>query len=214
MSRGRFITFEGGEGCGKSTQITLLVRTLEGRGVRVAQTREPGGTELGEAIRRWLLSPGGPPLSPPTEVLLFAAARAQLVAEVAEPALAAGTWVVSDRFLDSTTVYQSMARGLNRKQVDAINAMAVQQCIPDRTLVLAVPVELGLQRARAQQEFATATGDRIECETLAFHQAVYEGYHLLQQSDPKRIRLIDGTGSVDEVHARCWREVEPLLAAS
>lgn len=212
MSRGRFISFEGGEGGGKSTQLRLLVQALRERGLTVLATREPGGTPLGEAARAWLLAPEGPPLAPPAELLLFGAARAQLVADVLEPALGAGTWVVADRFLDSTTVYQSVARGLDRDLVSAVHTLAVGACLPDRTLVLDVPVDTGLARAHAQQEFAAAEpGDRIEREARAFHEAVRAGYHCLAQDEPARVRLIDATGPIEVVHAACWAAVSDLV---
>lgn len=213
MSRGRFITFEGGEGTGKTTQVARLAHALEARGLDVLTTREPGGTAFGEEARRWLLAPDREPLAPVTELMLFAAARAQLVAEVILPALDRGRWIIADRFLDSTTVYQAHARGLHRKQVDAVNALAVQDCLPDKTLVLDMPARLGLERAHAQQEFHVPGGDRIEREALAFHEAVRAGYHALADLEPDRVCLIDATGDPDTVHAACLAAVRDWIDA-
>lgn len=207
MSRGRFISFEGGEGCGKSTQVKLLATALGEHGIPVLTSREPGGTPLGEAVRRLLLAPNEAPLAAPTELMLFAASRAQLVADVIAPALNNGQWVVMDRFADSTTVYQACAQGLDRSLVEAVNALAVQGCRPDRTLVLDFPAAVGLERAHAQQEFAEVGGDRFEREALAFHEAVHAGYHALAQAEPERVRLIDGTGSIEDVHTACWAAI-------
>lgn len=196
---GRFITFEGTEGCGKSTQLSLLAGRLRAQGAEVIQTREPGGTPLGEDIRHLLIhAASGQGMCPQAEVLLFAASRAQHVREVIRPALAEGKTVLCDRFLDSTTVYQGAARRLPSKEVNALNAFAVDSCLPDLTLVLDIPAEVGLQRARQR---ASDAPDRMEQEELAFYQAVRQGFLDLARAEPERFAVIDGTLSVEAVTA-------------
>ena len=197
MGRGWFITFEGNEGCGKSTQIRRLAGALEAAGARVVTVREPGGTPLGERIRHLLQhAPEGNGMAAETELLLFAASRAQLVREVIRPALEAGAVVLSDRFLDSTTVYQGVARRLAPAEVAAINRFAVGETMPDATLVLDVPVALGRARVAAR---VGAAADRMEQEAPAFYHAVREGYLELARSEPGRVRLIDGARSEEAV---------------
>ena len=194
--RGVFITFEGGEGSGKSTQLRLLAHRLEAAGVRVRALREPGGTAVGEAIRTILLDPEHTGLDDTTEILLYEAARAQLVAEVIEPALDAGEAVLCDRFYDSTTAYQGHARGIDLDEVSALNRAASGGLTPDRTIVLDIDPRLGIKRATSHG------ADRLEGEDLAFHDAVRAGFLLIAAEEPARVRVVDAHGTVDEVAER------------
>jgi dTMP kinase len=194
--RGVFVTFEGGEGCGKSTQLKLLAHRLEAAGVAVRTLREPGGTAVGEAVRAILLDPDHTGLDDTAEILLYEAARAQLVAEVIEPALEAGEVVLCDRFYDSTTAYQGHARGIPLGHVDALNLAATGGLAPDRTIVLDVEPELGLTRATTQG------ADRLESEDLAFHQRVRCGFLAIAAEEPDRVRVVDASGDVDSVAER------------
>ncbi len=207
MDGGIFITFEGSDGCGKSTQIERLRRRLASGGTELPVTflREPGGTPLGEEIRRILrhTAPGWS-VSPEAELLLFAASRAQLVRETVLPALAAGGVVVCDRFLDSTTVYQGVARQLAPAAVDAINQFAAGTRRPDLTILLDLPPDVSLLRAyhRAGPELLPA--DRMELEPLAFYEAVRAGYLRLAELHPERFVVLDARGSVDEIEQGVW----------
>lgn len=202
MARGWFITFEGNEGCGKSTQIRRLARTLEAAGRRVVTVREPGGTPLGEQVRHLLQhAPEGHGMSAETELLLFAASRAQLVREVIRPALADGAVVLSDRFLDSTTVYQGVARRLARSDVARsdvarVNGFAVGGTLPDVTLVFDIPVDVGMSRVAARPG---AAADRMEQEPAAFYEAVRAGYLELADSEPGRVWVVNGMEAEDRV---------------
>ncbi|HPC82963.1 MAG TPA: dTMP kinase [Thermoanaerobaculaceae bacterium] len=207
--RGRFITFEGIEGCGKSTQHRLLADHLLARGLRVLLTREPGGTPLGEALRAILLDPASSP-TPMAELLILEAARAQHVSTLIAPALARGEWVLSDRFADASLAYQGAARGLGLDTVAALNAMVCGATRPDRTLVLDLDVELALERARRRAS-TTASNRRFEDEDLAFHRTVAEAYRALSAREPERVRTVDASGTPDEVLARVLAAVEDLL---
>ena len=199
MQRGKFITFEGSEGCGKSTQIRRLVAQLEARGLEVVLTREPGGTIIGEKIRHLLqYDPDSVRLSDESELLLFAASRAQLVRELILPALEKGKWVVADRFCDSTTIYQGVGRGLDLEAVRRINQFAVGPAVPDLTLLLDLDAATG--HARAVQASGTKK-DRMEAQSLAFFEAVRHGYLELARAEPERIALIDASGGIAEVSA-------------
>jgi len=203
----RFITLEGSEACGKSTQLELLADRLRGQGADVLLTREPGGTPLGEAVRHLLKhAPEGKGMSSEAELLLFAASRAQLVREVIAPALAEGVWVLSDRFLDSTTIYQGMARGLPLDQVDAVNHLAVGDCRPGLTLVLDLETEEALRRLRRRVR-PVGQEDRMETMPPAFYETVRRGYHQLAGQEPERVKLVDADGEVGDVHQRIWKEV-------
>jgi dTMP kinase len=204
--RGAFITFEGGEGSGKSTQIRRLLRRLESGRVAVRSLREPGGTAVGEAVRHILLDPESAGLDSRAELLLYEAARAQLVAEVIEPALAAGEVVVCDRFFDSSTAYQGHARGLALDEVAALNRSATAGLTPDRTIYLDLDPVLGLDRATA-----LAGADRLEAEDAAFHARVRHGFLAIAQAEPSRVRIVDASGTPDEVEARVWSELEGIL---
>ncbi len=190
MRRGLFVTFEGSEGCGKSTQIRHLAAWLNARGRLCVTTREPGGTPAGDEIRHLLQhSPQGHGLVPESELLLFAASRAQLVRELIIPALADGKTVVSDRFYDSTTVYQGVARRLAPETVRAINSFAIGNCIPDLTFLL----DMDAREAYARLHRRERPADRMESEPLAFYEAVREGYLHLAKTEPARFVILDAT---------------------
>lgn len=204
---GIFISFEGGEGCGKSTHLEEVAKRLTARGRAVLTVREPGGTEVGEQIRHLLQhSRHSSAMRPETELLLFCASRAQLVREILHPALEEGKIVLADRFLDSTTVYQGVARGLDAEQVARINRFAAGDCVPDLTVVIDLDPRIGLQRVRGRELF-----DRMENETIEFHQRVREGYRELARREPQRVKLVDGARSFAEVQAQIWQYVEQAL---
>ncbi len=203
---GLFITFEGGEGCGKSTQIATLKTRLEAMGKTVVQTREPGGTALGESVRNLLqYDDAGQGMSPEAELLLFAASRAQHVRELVAPAIAEGQIVLCDRFLDSTTVYQGVARAIDSKKVDTINQFAIGDTMPDLTILIDLPPEIGLARVHARSDGKL---DRMENEAIEFFQAVRQGYLDLAKSEPKRFLVLDGSQSVEELETQIWQKVE------
>ena len=200
-----FIALEGGEGAGKSTQIVLLAEKLKALGHRVLVTREPGGTPLGELIRHLLKhAPEGRGMSSHTEILLFLASRSELVRQVIIPALADGTWVVSDRFLDSTTVYQGAGRRLPTEIVERLNAFAVGPHLPGLTLVLEVEPDVAQNRlaARAGKEI-----DRMEAEPSDFFARVREGYREIARLHPQRVKLVSANGTREETAEAIWREV-------
>jgi dTMP kinase len=196
MSRGLLISFEGGEGCGKSTQISMLAARLESAGVRTRCLREPGGTRVGEAVRAILLDPDNSELDARAELLLYESARAQLVAEVIEPALEAGEVVLLDRYFDSSSAYQGYGRGLPLDEVAALNAAATGGLMPDRTLLLDLEVAEGVRRATA------GGADRLEGESVAFHERVRAGFLALAAGERERWRVIDASGSPAEVAER------------
>ncbi len=204
--KGLFITFEGVEGCGKTTQLARLRAYLEERAFPLTVTREPGGTPIAEAIRSLLLDPANTAMSAMAELLLYEAARAQHVAEVIAPALDKGQVVLCDRFADSTTAYQGAARGLPDTEVERLHALATAGVWPRLTILLDLDPEAGLRRARQR-----GRADRLEQESLAFHQRVRQGFMRLAEQDPERIRVLDGTGSVDEIAAAVRALVDPLL---
>jgi dTMP kinase len=195
------------DGSGKSTQAAMLADALEARGARVVRTREPGGTAVGERVREILLSGAPGELELSAEALLFAAARAELVRRVIAPAVDAGSWVVCDRFLDSSLADQGAARGLGVETVLQVNRLAVDGRLPDRSLVIDVPVALATSRR-------CATPDRIEAEGDGFLGRVADGYRDLAGMFPDRVRLVDGTGTRDEVHARVLDAVADLRGPS
>ena len=206
---GLFITFEGGEGCGKSTQIAALKARLEAIGKTVSQTPQPGGTALGESVRSLLQHDDeGQGMSPEAELLLFAASRAQHVRELIAPAIAQGQIVLCDRFLDSTTVYQGVARAIDSKKVDTINQFAIGDTKPDLTILIDLPPEIGLARVHARSDGQL---DRMENEAIEFFQAVRQGYLDLAKSEPKRFLVLDGSQTVEELETQIWQRVGATL---
>lgn len=210
--RGLFITFEGPEGSGKSTQAKHLAARLKACGREVVATREPGGTATGELIREILQNdPGGEAISAEAEMLLFAASRAQLVRTVILPALARGAWVVCDRFADSTTVYQGHGRGLDAGKIAAINALAVGSAAPDRTFLLDIDVATGFERLRMRHAGGKPGLDRIEREAAEFHGRVRDGYLALARQFPERITVLNTSDPEDIVQERIWESVRELM---
>ena len=215
MTRGRFITFEGTEACGKSTQYERVMVALRERGYEIISSREPGGTRTGELIRDVLQhNASGEDICPETEVLLFAASRAQLVRNVIVPALDAGTWVICDRFMDSTTAYQGYGRGFDVEKMIEINAFAVGDTVPDLTILLDVDVDTSLARMQARVHSTGEQLDRFERETREFHEKVRAGYRAMAERWPERFRVIDSSADVDGVAAEIWRSIEPLMSES
>jgi dTMP kinase len=207
--RGILISFEGSEGSGKSTQIAHLAEQLQAAGRRVFSTREPGGTEIGEQVRNILVhNSKGDEMCAETELLLFAASRAQLVREVIAPNLMKGVIVVCDRYIDSSTVYQGVARSLSLDPVQQINQFAVGNVLPDVTIVLDVPTRVSL--ARIQQR-ASDLPNRMERENIDFYKKVREGYLVLARSMPKRFFVVDGTLPEDEIRKLIWDEVQKRI---
>ena len=210
MSRGVFITLEGIEGAGKSTVVQWLGEWLRESGRTVRVTREPGGTELAEQVRRLVLEHGRERLSAEAETLLMFAARAIHLDNLIRPALAAGDWVVSDRFTDATRAYQGAGRGVDGAWIETIATRVHAGLVPDCTLLLDLPVAVGLARARARRGQA----DRIEAETEAFFERVRAGYLALEQREPQRIRRIDATASVPAVQAQVRAALAPWLTGA
>lgn len=208
---GFFITFEGIEGCGKSTQLARLAELLQGSGHRVRTTREPGGCPIADAVRRILLDSANHAMDCRSELLLYAAARAQHVAEVIRPALAAGEIVLCDRFSDATLAYQGYGRGLALALIEDLNRIATDGLVPDLTLLLDFPVETGLARARSRNSDRSGPDEgRFEEESLAFHDRVRAGYLTLARNQD-RFRVIDATGSMGEVAGRIAAAALPCL---
>lgn len=209
---GVFITFEGTEGGGKSTQIERLRKRVEGLGRAVRVLREPGGTPIGEEIRHTLKhSAHNHDMTPEAELLLMNASRAQLVRRVIQPALAAGEVVLCDRFFDSTIAYQGFGRGLDRTAVDAVIRFAIGSTVPHLTLLLAVPVEVSEERRRARAADAGAARDRFEEEDQAFFRRVEEGFQHQAAREPGRIRVVQAGKSREEVELEIWQIVRPLF---
>ena len=204
MLRLPFITFEGSEGSGKSTQADRLAARLQRSNVPYILTREPGGTPIGESIRDLLqFAPHNANMTPATELLLFEASRSQLVREVIKPALERGMCVIADRFFDSTTVYQGAARKLDREMIERVNAFAVGDCVPDVTFVL--DVDAATAESRMQREPRKA--DRMEQQPAEFYERVREGYREIATHEPKRIVLIDGSRDPDEIESEIWEKL-------
>ena len=202
---GCFITVEGIDGCGKSTQARLLVEDLERAGYDVLALREPGGVAISEKIRALLLDPAHAEMSATCELLLYEAARAQLVHEVVAPALAAGRVVVCDRFYDSTTAYQGFAGGVPLDAVMQANELAVGACAPDLTLVFDIDPTLAAERT------ASRTQDRMEAKGAAYQQRVAEGFRAIAAAEPARVKLIDAARDVDTIHAEVMTAVQAVL---
>ena len=200
--RGRFITFEGGEGSGKSTQIKILAERLQAEKLRAIVTREPGGSPGAEIIRHLVLSGVGKLLGADAETLLFAAARDDHVHAVIKPALEQGIWVLCDRFADSTRVYQGQLGNVLPGVLNAMERVTIGDLKPDLTVILDVPVEVGLQRAAARR--GSGAPDRFEAEDVAFHRKLRDAYRAIAASDPQRCVVIDADADLDMVAARVW----------
>lgn len=210
---GRFVTFEGIEGCGKTTQIGLATAWLKERGVPFLATAEPGGTPLGWKIREILLNRGSCAIGAEAELLLFAAARAQHVRETILPALNAGKWVLCDRFTDATLAYQGFGRGIDAAFIRTLNGFSACSLTPDLTILIDLPVETGLARANRRMDGVRpeAAEDRFECEDRAFHGRIRQGYLTLAAAEPERFRIIDGAADAATVHRGvCTRLAEFL----
>lgn len=211
--RGFFISFEGTEGSGKSTQISLLAEQLRSMGRRVLTLREPGGTPIGEEIRHTLKhSKDNEAMTPEAELLLMNASRAQLVREVIRPTLAAGGVVLCDRFYDSTTAYQGHGRQLDLGMVEAIINVAVGETRPDLTLLLLIPLEVSENRRLKRQSTMPFLRDRMEEAGRGFFERVARGYAAIAEAEPGRVRPVEATGTVEVIRAAIWTEVERLLA--
>lgn len=204
--RGLFVTMEGPDGSGKTTQIRKITEYLEKEGYDVIITREPGGTNISEAVRGIILNKDFSEMDPMTELLLYAAARAQLVSEVIAPAIEAGKAVISDRFIDSSLVYQGMARNLGVETVYNINLNATKGLMPDVTFLLDLSAEEGIRRKKNQAEL-----DRMERESLEFHKAVVEGYRSLADRFPERIERIDATLPIDDIYDIIRNRLQKLM---
>lgn len=209
---GLLISFEGSEGCGKSTQIAILTERLRALGHHVHLTREPGGTPIGEEVRQTLKhSAANHAMTAEAELLLMNASRAQLVREMIRPALAAGEIVLCDRFYDSTTAYQGYGRGLDLKYVNTVIDFAVGETRPALTLLFHVPPEVSRERLASRQSTLPFMRDRIEEADAAFFDRVRKGYQAIAKAEPDRVQIIDATGSVESVSADIWKRVESLL---
>jgi dTMP kinase len=204
---GRFITFEGGEGAGKTTQVRRLAERLRLLGREVVETREPGGSPGAEAMRHLLLAGIAKPLGSDAEAMLFSAARDDHVTSVIRPALAGGAWVICDRFLDSTRVYQGVLGGVDERLVRALERVSVGDTVPDLTFVLDVPPDVGLARAGKRGQGA----DRFESEDLAYHERLRQAFRNVAESEPNRCILIDGTINADVLAVRIWMTVADRL---
>ncbi|HEY5043628.1 MAG TPA: dTMP kinase [Verrucomicrobiae bacterium] len=210
--KGLFITFEGTEGCGKSTQVKLLAERLQAIGHRVRTLREPGGTPIGEEIRHTLKhSLENSAMTAETELLLMNASRAQLVREVIRPALAAGEIVLCDRFYDSTTAYQGHGRQLDLEKVKAVIEFAIGETKPDLTLFLHVPPEISTERLRSRQATLPFVRDRIEEADRKFFERVAHGFGVIAANEPQRVKFINGNQAFDIVCAEIWNVVHPVL---
>ncbi|MCR5213119.1 MAG: dTMP kinase [Eubacterium sp.] len=206
MAKGIFITMEGPDGSGKTTQIELLKESLEDKGYEVLITREPGGNRISEAIREIILNKDYKEMSPSAECLLYASARAQLVSEVIGPMLDKGGAVISDRFVDSSLVYQGIARGLGVDNVFQLNKFAINEYMPDVTFLLTLPAEVGIARKKDQKEL-----DRMEQESLDFHRKVAEGYDSLAELFPDRIQVIDARQDIETISGLIKKRVYDIL---
>ena len=205
MGRGTFITFEGIEGSGKSTQAALLKVYLEEQGLEVLVTREPGGSPIGEQIRSILLDPGNHGMVPLAELLLYEASRCQHVEAVIRPALEEGKVVICDRFFDASTAYQGYARGLDIKMVGELNLVATGGRKPDLTIVLDLPVDVGLRRLGKNL-------DRIEREAVEFHERVRRGYLRIAEDEPDRVKVVNATGTADDTFSDVMKLVAKLIS--
>lgn len=204
MKQGYFITFEGGDGAGKSTQINKLMEYLESRGFDVILTREPGGTNIGEKIREIILDPENIEMDSVTEAMLYAASRAQHVAQIIKPAIESGKIVICDRFIDSSIAYQGYGRGLG-DSISIINSYAIGDYMPHKTFLLKLKPQAGSKRISGREK------DRIELEAVSFHQKVYDGYEALENKYPERIVGIDASGTIEEIADEIKKHIDDLL---
>lgn len=202
-----FITFEGGEGSGKSVQAGALYRRLSRLAIPALLTHEPGVTSLGKKIAWWLKWAQDIDISPVAELLLFNASRAQLITEVIKPSLQSGKIVICDRYADSTTAYQSYGRGLDLAVVKAVNSAAIQELTPDLTVLLDISAEVGLARKKGKKQ------DRFEQEDIAFHRRVWDGYLKLAANEPQRWLVVDATQSKEKIAEIIWQKVSELLSS-
>lgn len=210
--KGTFITFEGIEGSGKSTQIALLANYLTAKGVRYVLTREPGGTLIGDQIRKILLDPANRVLDPAAELLLYAASRAQHLREIIVPALAGGANVLCDRFSDATLAYQGYGRGLNIEMIRALDQIVTAGMRPDLTLLFDIEAASGIARARGRNNSRGLEAEaRFENEELAFHERVRQGYLALLAQEPERIQVVDASSSAEAIQAKVRKIVDERL---
>lgn len=207
--RGRFITFEGGEGTGKSSQAELLAKRLKHLGIATVVTREPGGSAGAEVIRHVLLSGAAKPLGVHAEAMLFAAARDDHVQQVIRPALDAGKWVICDRFIDSTRIYQGVLGNVDLRLIKSLERITIGRMVPDLTLVLDVPAKIGL--ARAAMRRGSGSTDRFEGEAVEFHEKLREAYRDLADQEPGRCVLVDAARDMKTVHEAVWAIVNDRL---
>jgi dTMP kinase len=207
--RGKFISFEGMDGCGKTTQMRRLAARLRQAGREVVETVEPGGTAIGGQIRQILLSPANERLSPEAEMLLYFASRAQNVNELVLPALEAGKIVLTDRFTDSTMAYQGYGRALGPENVRMLDRFACRGLAPDLTLLIDIDLETSLARARARNLSEQHLETRMDEQPVAFYQAVRAAYHRMAAEEPQRFRVIDGRAAADDVELRVWEALAP-----
>lgn len=209
--RGKFITFEGGEGCGKSTQIRLLADRLRASGKDILLAREPGGTPLAERIRSLVREELDDPPNARAETLLFLASRAQLVEGVLRPALASGKWVLCDRFADSTFAYQGYGRGFDLAELKRLNGFATGGLVPDRTVLLTVSPDVAARRMRMREAATHTSADRMERAGDDFHKRLNEGFLSFAAAEPDRFSVIESDGTVEEVSERIWNSIRPML---
>ena len=202
--QGRFLTFEGMDGCGKTTQLRLLAQHLRESGREVVETVEPGGTEIGRQIRRILLDPANTAIHARTELLLYFASRAQNVEEVIRPALAEGSIVLCDRFTDSTLVYQGCGRGLGADTVRTLDRIACRGLVPDLTLIVDIDLDTSLARARVRNQVTASSETRMDEQSLEFHRKVRDAYQELAAQEPGRIRLVEGSADVESIARNIW----------
>jgi dTMP kinase len=210
-ANGLFITFEGMDGSGKTTQMHRLAARLRAMGRTVLETVEPGGTAIGAKIRRILLDGANQELCPTAELLLYFASRAQNVDEWIQPALARGEVVLADRFTDSTLVYQGHGRGLGAENVVTLDRIACRGLKPHVTILIDVDAETSVARARARNQAEISDETRMDEQSLEFHRAVFRAYHDLAAREPERVKLVDGRASIDEIEAAIWRLVSPYV---
>ena len=210
------ISFEGNEGSGKSTQLKLLAARLRAENFRVVEHTEPGGTAIGRQIRRILLDPASGEIAPMAELLLMFASRAQAAAAVIAPALEKGSVVLTDRFTDSSLVYQGSARGLGFEKVRELHRLALGDLMPDLTLCVEIDLDTSLARARSRNSGNDAGGNetRFDEQSLAFHRQVREAYHRIAREEPGRFRMVDGNGAPEQVSQRVWELAQPVLTAA